>query len=171
MDQPKRYLQRYRCRQSQFPIRNSPPATVLWCPCSFISVRMTTRFCEISVLIKWIRSLTSDRLLLLRTPDQPVYRDAGFRLHQEIYRQLRHCHCPAYAIHPFGHFSTGIFLLPERCQDEGPGDPEIDGLKAKFGDDQQAFGLEQMKLFREAGVNPLGAVSPRCCRSRSLCAI
>lgn len=38
--------------------------------------------------------------------------------------------------------------------------PEIDGLKAKFGDDQQAFGLEQMKLFREAGVNPLGGCIP-----------
>lgn len=38
--------------------------------------------------------------------------------------------------------------------------PEIDALKAKFGDDQQAFGMEQMKLFREAGVNPLGGCIP-----------
>lgn len=38
--------------------------------------------------------------------------------------------------------------------------PEIDQLKAKYGDDQQTFGLEQMKLFREAGVNPLGGCIP-----------
>lgn len=38
--------------------------------------------------------------------------------------------------------------------------PEIDILKAKFGDDQQGFGMEQMKLFREAGVNPLGGCIP-----------
>ncbi|MBZ5855653.1 membrane protein insertase YidC [Flavihumibacter profundi] len=38
--------------------------------------------------------------------------------------------------------------------------PEIDSLKAKFGDDQQGFGMEQMKLFREAGVNPLGGCIP-----------
>lgn len=38
--------------------------------------------------------------------------------------------------------------------------PEIDTLKAKFGDDQQTFGMEQMKLFREAGVNPLGGCIP-----------
>lgn len=38
--------------------------------------------------------------------------------------------------------------------------PEIDTLKAKFGDDQQGFGMEQMKLFREAGVNPLGGCIP-----------
>ncbi|MBC6490070.1 membrane protein insertase YidC [Flavihumibacter stibioxidans] len=38
--------------------------------------------------------------------------------------------------------------------------PEIDALKAKFGDDQQTFGMEQMKLFREAGVNPLGGCIP-----------
>lgn len=38
--------------------------------------------------------------------------------------------------------------------------PEIDALKAKFGDDQQSFGMEQMKLFREAGVNPLGGCIP-----------
>lgn len=38
--------------------------------------------------------------------------------------------------------------------------PEIDALKAKYGDDQQTFGMEQMKLFREAGVNPLGGCVP-----------
>jgi YidC/Oxa1 family membrane protein insertase len=38
--------------------------------------------------------------------------------------------------------------------------PEIDQLKAKHGDDQQAFGMDQMKLFREAGVNPLGGCIP-----------
>ena len=38
--------------------------------------------------------------------------------------------------------------------------PEIDKLKEKFGADQQSFGMEQMKLFREAGVNPLGGCIP-----------
>lgn len=38
--------------------------------------------------------------------------------------------------------------------------PEIDTLRKKFGDDQQQFGMEQMKLFREAGVNPLGGCIP-----------
>lgn len=38
--------------------------------------------------------------------------------------------------------------------------PEIDKLKAKFSNDQQQFGMEQMKLFREAGVNPLGGCIP-----------
>lgn len=38
--------------------------------------------------------------------------------------------------------------------------PEIDQLKAKYGDDQQQIGMEQMKLFREAGVNPLGGCIP-----------
>jgi YidC/Oxa1 family membrane protein insertase len=38
--------------------------------------------------------------------------------------------------------------------------PEIEGLKAKFGDDRQAMSMEQMKLFREAGVNPLGGCIP-----------
>ena len=38
--------------------------------------------------------------------------------------------------------------------------PEIDALKAKFGDDQQGFGVEQMKLWRSAGVNPLGGCIP-----------
>lgn len=38
--------------------------------------------------------------------------------------------------------------------------PEIEKLKEKFGTDQQAIGMEQMKLFREAGVNPLGGCIP-----------
>ena len=38
--------------------------------------------------------------------------------------------------------------------------PEIDAMKAKYGEDKQAFGMEQMKLFRSAGVNPLGGCIP-----------
>jgi YidC/Oxa1 family membrane protein insertase len=38
--------------------------------------------------------------------------------------------------------------------------PELDELKKKFGDDQQGFAMEQMKVFREAGVNPLGGCIP-----------
>ena len=38
--------------------------------------------------------------------------------------------------------------------------PEIATLKEKFGSDQQAMSMEQMKLFREAGVNPLGGCIP-----------
>lgn len=38
--------------------------------------------------------------------------------------------------------------------------PEIDALKAKYGDDQQKFGTEQMKLWKSAGVNPLGGCLP-----------
>jgi len=44
--------------------------------------------------------------------------------------------------------------------------PEVDALKAKFTDaktnqlDQQAFGMEQMKLWRSAGVSPLGGCLP-----------
>lgn len=38
--------------------------------------------------------------------------------------------------------------------------PELDAIKKKLGDDQQAFAMEQMKLFREAGVNPLGGCIP-----------
>jgi YidC/Oxa1 family membrane protein insertase len=38
--------------------------------------------------------------------------------------------------------------------------PELDVLKAKYKDDQQAFSMEQMKLFRSAGVNPLGGCIP-----------
>jgi YidC/Oxa1 family membrane protein insertase len=38
--------------------------------------------------------------------------------------------------------------------------PEIEAMKKRVGDDQQAVGVEQMKLFREAGVNPLGGCIP-----------
>lgn len=38
--------------------------------------------------------------------------------------------------------------------------PEIAKLKEKFGDDRQAMSMEQMKMFREAGVNPLGGCLP-----------
>jgi YidC/Oxa1 family membrane protein insertase len=38
--------------------------------------------------------------------------------------------------------------------------PELDAIKKKLGDDQQAFAMQQMKLFREAGVNPLGGCIP-----------
>lgn len=44
--------------------------------------------------------------------------------------------------------------------------PEVDALKKKFTDpktktlDQQAFGMEQMKLWRSAGVSPLGGCIP-----------
>lgn len=38
--------------------------------------------------------------------------------------------------------------------------PELDELKKKHGDDQQAMGMEQMKLYRTAGVNPLGGCLP-----------
>ena len=38
--------------------------------------------------------------------------------------------------------------------------PEIAKLKDKFGEDKQAISMEQMKLFREAGVNPLGGCIP-----------
>lgn len=38
--------------------------------------------------------------------------------------------------------------------------PELDILKKKFGDDQQGYAVEQMKVFREAGVNPLGGCIP-----------
>jgi YidC/Oxa1 family membrane protein insertase len=38
--------------------------------------------------------------------------------------------------------------------------PELDEIKKKVGDDQQAFSMEQMKLFRQAGVNPLGGCIP-----------
>jgi YidC/Oxa1 family membrane protein insertase len=38
--------------------------------------------------------------------------------------------------------------------------PEIDELKKKYGNDQQAMSMEQMKLFRQAGVNPLGGCIP-----------
>lgn len=35
--------------------------------------------------------------------------------------------------------------------------PELDALKKKHGDDQQKYAQEQMKLYNEVGVNPLGA--------------
>jgi YidC/Oxa1 family membrane protein insertase len=38
--------------------------------------------------------------------------------------------------------------------------PEIALLKEKHGGDQQAMSVDQMKLFREAGVNPLGGCIP-----------
>jgi YidC/Oxa1 family membrane protein insertase len=38
--------------------------------------------------------------------------------------------------------------------------PEIEILKKKTNGDQQQMGVEQMKLFREAGVNPLGGCIP-----------
>jgi len=38
--------------------------------------------------------------------------------------------------------------------------PEIDKMKERLGNDQQKVGVEQMKLFREAGVNPLGGCIP-----------
>ena len=38
--------------------------------------------------------------------------------------------------------------------------PEIDAMKKRVGGDQQQVGVEQMKLFREAGVNPLGGCIP-----------
>ncbi len=38
--------------------------------------------------------------------------------------------------------------------------PELDTLKLKLKDDQQAFSMEQMKLYRAAGVNPLGGCIP-----------
>ncbi|MBO9570887.1 MAG: membrane protein insertase YidC [Chitinophagaceae bacterium] len=38
--------------------------------------------------------------------------------------------------------------------------PEIEKMKERLGNDQQQVGVEQMKLFREAGVNPLGGCIP-----------
>lgn len=38
--------------------------------------------------------------------------------------------------------------------------PEMDALREKLGEDKQAFGMEQMKLYRQAGVNPLGGCLP-----------
>ncbi len=38
--------------------------------------------------------------------------------------------------------------------------PEIEKMKERLGNDQQKVGIEQMKLFREAGVNPLGGCIP-----------
>lgn len=38
--------------------------------------------------------------------------------------------------------------------------PQLEGLKAKFKDDPQAMQVEQMKIYREFGVNPLGGCLP-----------
>ena len=38
--------------------------------------------------------------------------------------------------------------------------PELDELRAKYAGDQQKFGMEQMKLYKTAGVNPLGGCLP-----------
>lgn len=38
--------------------------------------------------------------------------------------------------------------------------PEIDELRAKYKDDQQAFSMEQMKLWKSAGVSPMGGCLP-----------
>ena len=38
--------------------------------------------------------------------------------------------------------------------------PEIEAMRKRVGGDQQQMGMEQMKLFREAGVNPLGGCIP-----------
>ncbi|MEO5891190.1 MAG: membrane protein insertase YidC [Ferruginibacter sp.] len=38
--------------------------------------------------------------------------------------------------------------------------PEIDKLKDKHGDDKQAFSMDQMKLWKSAGVSPLGGCLP-----------
>jgi len=38
--------------------------------------------------------------------------------------------------------------------------PEVDKLKEKHGDDKQAFSMDQMKLWKSAGVSPLGGCLP-----------
>lgn len=38
--------------------------------------------------------------------------------------------------------------------------PELDALKKRIGDNQQQMGVEQMKLYKTAGVNPLGGCLP-----------
>jgi YidC/Oxa1 family membrane protein insertase len=38
--------------------------------------------------------------------------------------------------------------------------PELDKLKEKFGDDKERMQMEQVKLFKEKGVNPLGGCLP-----------
>ena len=38
--------------------------------------------------------------------------------------------------------------------------PQLEKIKEKTGDDQQAYSAEQMKLYRETGVNPLGGCLP-----------
>ena len=44
-----------------------------------------------------------------------------------------------------------------------PKQAELDQLKEKYKDDQTRFGQEQLKLFKQAGVNPLGE-TPSCFR-------
>ena len=39
--------------------------------------------------------------------------------------------------------------------------PDLDKLKAKHGDDQQAYGAAQMGLYRQAGVSPLSGCLPQ----------
>lgn len=38
--------------------------------------------------------------------------------------------------------------------------PQLEKIKEKTGDDQQAYSVEQMNLYRETGVNPLGGCFP-----------
>jgi YidC/Oxa1 family membrane protein insertase len=38
--------------------------------------------------------------------------------------------------------------------------PEVDALREKYKDDQQAFSMEQMKLWKSAGVSPMGGCLP-----------
>jgi YidC/Oxa1 family membrane protein insertase len=38
--------------------------------------------------------------------------------------------------------------------------PELDKIKERTGDDQQAYSAEQMKLYQQTGVNPLGGCMP-----------
>jgi YidC/Oxa1 family membrane protein insertase len=38
--------------------------------------------------------------------------------------------------------------------------PELDELRGKYGEDQQRMSMEQMKLYRSAGVSPLGGCLP-----------
>lgn len=38
--------------------------------------------------------------------------------------------------------------------------PQLDALKAKYGDDQQRMSMESMKMYQEYGVNPVGGCMP-----------
>ena len=38
--------------------------------------------------------------------------------------------------------------------------PQLEKIKEKTGDDQQAYSVEQMNLYRETGVSPLGGLLP-----------
>mgnify|MGYP002634085457 CR=1 FL=1 len=49
--------------------------------------------------------------------------------------------------------------------------PKIDAMKARFKDDPQRQGQEQMKLFQEEGVNPLGGCLPMLLRMPVLFAL